>query len=171
MAKQMKSLSWNDRLAVINHFKPSDAKICAALEITADELQTARDLEDAGTFVATSEGIDFGRYAEIFGGESIISPKSTKSATTTAASSLPPASATKKIAAPKKRGRKGNNIAQAFTAIPGTPVSAEAFATEHGVSLNVLRQSKRFDKSGLGSVKVKKDKETKTLMIWRDTAE
>ena len=68
-----------------------------------------------------------------------------------------------------KRGRKGNNITNAFAAIPSSPVSAETFATQHNVSIAVLRQSKRFDTTGLGPVNVRKDKSAGTLMIWRES--
>ena len=57
---------------------------------------------------------------------------------------------------PKKRGRKGTKINEAFAAIGTEPLDAEEFATERNVSLNVLRQAKRFDKTGLGKVHVKK---------------
>ena len=80
-----------------------------------------------------------------------------------------PATATKPIKSPKQRGRKGNNVATAFCAIPPTAVSLEAFSLQYNVSMHVLRQAKRFDTSGTtGKVRCKKDKETGTLMIWRE---
>lgn len=80
-----------------------------------------------------------------------------------------PTTATKPIVSPKKRGRQGSNVINAFTAVPTTPVLINAFRANHDVSVAVLRQAKRFDKTGLsGTVRVKKDKATGHLMIWRD---
>jgi hypothetical protein len=171
MAKKPSSLSWNDRLALIKAYNPSDTTICNALGVTQDELNTARDLEIAGTFVATPD-IDVESYGELFGDESIVAPgkSAPESIVKPTDAGAPAATATKKTTAPKKRGRKGENIAKAFSAIPTTPTSAEAFASTHSVSLAVLRQSKRFDRTGLGTVRVKKDKATKELMIWRESA-
>ena len=171
MSKKPSSLSWNDRLALIRAYSPSDATICNSLGVTADELQTARDLEKAGTFVATAD-LDVESYSELFGDETIVGVKggAPESIVKTTESDLPPVTATKKTTAPKKRGRKGEKIAKAFVAIPANPTSADSFASTHGVSLAVLRQSKRFDRTGLGTVRVKKDKTSKELMIWRETA-
>lgn len=77
--------------------------------------------------------------------------------------------------AAKKRGRKGSKIQQALLAVPKSPVNINSFMTQHGVSLAVLRQSKRFVagldpavQERIGTVHVKQDKSTKTLTIWRD---
>lgn len=79
-----------------------------------------------------------------------------------------PQTATKPATIPAKRGRKGENVVKAFAAIPSTPVDVNQFAATQGVSLHVLRQSKRFDPNpALGKVRVAKDKATKTLMISR----
>ena len=81
-----------------------------------------------------------------------------------------PITATKpsKVRPLKKRGRKGNKIINAFRNIPSVPTDVEKFAAEHGVSIGVLRQISRFDKTGLpGTVKVRKNT-TGVLMIWRD---
>jgi hypothetical protein len=169
MAKKPSSLSWNDRLALIKAYNPSDSAICSALGVTQDELTTARDLEKAGTFVATAD-IDVESYSDLFGDESITVERADGvESIVRPESDLPPVTATKKTPEPKKRGRKGDKIAKAFVAIPASPTSAEGFASEHGVSLAVLRQSKRFDRTGLGTVRVKKDKASKELMIWRES--
>lgn len=76
-----------------------------------------------------------------------------------------PETATKVL---KKRGRKGNKIARAFKEIPTEPVNFEEYAAAHQVSPNVLRQIKRHDRySDTGKVFVRKNKQTKTMMIWR----
>lgn len=70
----------------------------------------------------------------------------------------------------KRPGRRGNKIATAFGAVTSTPVDAEEFAKQHGVSISVLRQNKRFDTTPeSGTVRVVKDKEKGKLMIWRDS--
>lgn len=80
--------------------------------------------------------------------------------------------ATKPVRVLKKRGRKGNNIATAFKEVPNTPVDFEEYAAQHKVSTNVLRQIKRHDShTELGKVFVRKNKETKKMIIWREPAE
>lgn len=69
---------------------------------------------------------------------------------------------------PKKRGKKGDKIALAFASITTTPVSVDEVSKQYGVSIAVLRQAKRFDKTGMDGVCVKKDKTTGSLMIWRE---
>jgi hypothetical protein len=76
-------------------------------------------------------------------------------------------SAMSAAATKRKPGRKGRNVVNAFINVPYVPTSAIAFASQHGVSVAVLRQAKRFDKVGHGKVTVKKDKDSNTLMIWR----
>jgi len=171
------ALNWSDRFALIDKYKPADETICSALDVTQDELDTARDLRSAGNFKAASE-IKIDDYASLMSK----APTKTKAKVPTATTHTKaktkkekadtPTTATKPVREPKKRGRKGSKIANAFMAIPSEPVSAEEFIAEHSVSLAVLRQSRRFDKSGLdGQVRVKQDKETKTLMVWRETAD
>jgi len=164
------SLDWNDRLALINKYSPSDAAICRAFSVTSAELNTARDMERAGTFISTKD-LDVDSYADLF--SDTYTPDRTTGVTSIKKISdgigKPPASATKKTAGPKKRGRKGDNIAKAFAALPTVATPVEQYATDYSVSVAVLRQSKRFDTTtGLGPVRVKKDKVTKQLMIWRE---
>ncbi len=172
MSTNISILNWSDRFALIDKFKPSDETICQSLDVTQDELNTARELRNAGNFRSAVD-IDLNDYADMM--TTVV--KSTKEPTATthtkpkSKTADSPITATKSVREPKKRGRKGNKIANAFIAIPSTPVSADDFIAEHEVSLAVLRQSRRFDKSGLtGSVRVKQDKETKTLMVWRDVS-
>jgi len=182
-----KKLNWSDRFALIDRYKPTDENICSALGVSNDELVTARQLRGAGT-IQPSTDLKVENYASMFSGMSVAakaskapvvsstpaatSKKSTATSHTKSSSGKKanaPTTATKAVREPKKRGRKGTNIAEAFVAIPSTPVPVEEFASKNNVSLNVLRQSKRFDKSGTGgAVRVKKDKESGTLMIWRD---
>lgn len=72
----------------------------------------------------------------------------------------------------KRPGRQSNKIAQAFSHLTSTPVSVSSFAEKHGVSVAVLRQAKRFDRTPeLGKVRVKHSKETNELMIWRESTQ
>lgn len=157
-------LSWGERFALINKFQPSDEKICAAFNVSKDELATARELLQTGTFKVNSS-IDVAKYQGIFD----VTPSITiEDATPTVTVHARPAvSASKTAKTPQKRGRKGDKILKAFEAVPTAPVPVEQFVKQHGVSVAVLRQSKRFDKTGKGIVNVKKDKATKTLMVWR----
>jgi hypothetical protein len=80
-----------------------------------------------------------------------------------------PITATKPRKVPKKRGPKSRKIITAFRKIPSYPVDAERFASDNGISMSVLRQVKRFDKTGFGGqVKLRKNRETGNLMIWRE---
>lgn len=163
-----KSLTWNDRIAIIERFLPTDTEIINAMGVTQDELDTARQLRNSGVVVPTPD-LDLDSYSMIFGGiPSVVKPTTKKPAVSTTAVN-PAQTANKSIKVPQKRGRKGEKILLAFTAIPKTPIAADQFATDHGVSLAVLRQSKRFDGAPeLGAVKVKKNKTSKVLEIWRE---
>jgi ATP-dependent exoDNAse (exonuclease V) alpha subunit len=97
------------------------------------------------------------------------------------AHSLPPETATKRVSnveekhLPKKRGRKSNKIVEAILNVPIQPVDAEAFAIENGITLNALRQYKRFYEQldenvrmKLGTIKIRLNKTTRRLLIWRE---
>jgi hypothetical protein len=209
-------LSWSDRFALIDHFKPDDAHVCAAFKVTHNELSTARSLRDAGTFVPT-QGLDMSMYDTVFsvtpsadvqranapiasaGSISIVGASAEKMVaakaatianaptTTSKAIARPakvavgtatfakPETATKKVKEPQKRGRKGNRIVTALAAVPTTQMSAEEFSKQHNVSITVLRQSKRFlealpaeQRAEIGKINVRQDKDSRTLMIWRE---
>lgn len=174
MIKTKQSINgWNDRFALLDYYKPTNTQACEALDVTIDELETARDLRAQKRFSGEST-INVEDYADMFAADAaLMKSKKPKAKSATAhvrpkTTAVPPQSATKPIKEAKKRGRKGSNIASAFLAIPTDAISADQFASDHNVSLAVLRQSRRFDKSGLGPVRVKKDKETGGLMIWRE---
>lgn len=177
-------LSWADRFSLIDHYQPSDTAICSAFNLTDDELATARQLRSAGTFTA-SKNLDCASYAGIFTDTPTVSagPSQTKHAvptnkggSTTHAVTAKPESATKRVKVPQKRGRKGDKITVALLAAPTAPMPVDAFIKQHGVSLAVLRQAKRFiekmdvdTQAKVGKVVVKQDKTTKQLMIWKET--
>ncbi len=171
----MNIMSWNDRFALIDHFKPSEDAICKAFDVTVDELATARTLLAVGTF-KTNGQLDISKHKSLFATSSASNtptPVATKVGTAT--SHKKPESATKTVKQPKKRGRKGDKIYLALQAVTTTPVGVDAFIKKHGVSLAVLRQSKRFiakmdptAASQIGKINVRQDKKSKLLMIWRE---
>ena len=159
-----KGMSWNDRFALIDFYKPSLEQITKFLEVTSDELEFATEMRQNGYFEASSD-LDVNKYDGIFTG-TMVEPEVTDK----------PITATKKfkIKVKKKRGRKGDKITSAFAAIPTTPVDVISFSKQYGISVPVLRQSKRFLSNmdqefvkSIGTINVRKDKVTKKLVIWR----
>jgi len=186
MSKKI-TVSWPAKLAIMDHYNASDARLCEVFEVTQDELDTARSLRTAGT-LAADRSFDVTKYAPMFAGTEASAPVSTNSTqtvhkggnmsskTTTATVHAKPETATKKAKVPAKRGRKGDKISTALQAVPLTPVPVDSFINQHGISLAVLRQSKRFiskldaeTQAAIGHVNVRQDKNTKQLMIWRET--
>ena len=163
MSKISVNMPWNQRLAIIEQFSPSDKKACEVFGVSQDELDTARQMKKTG-MLASAANFDPSRYAPMFSAAGIQNPTSTSTSTE---SFLPPQTASRRVRAPKKRGRKGTKILEAFKAIPSKPVPAEQFAAQHNVSIAVLRQSKRFDSESNAPVHVKRDKSSGLLMIWR----
>lgn len=185
MSKHKTNLSWGDRFALIDFYKPSDDQVCAAFGVTRDELDTARTLRAAGTFVAT-KNMDVQKYTSVFSVPTqltnqpkgiVMTPSKTPTATSHAPAdvSTKPETASKPIKVPKKRGRKGDKILKALTSVPKTQMPVDQFIQQHDVSLAVLRQAKRFVASldptqaqQIGRINVRQDKTTKKLMIWRE---
>ena len=156
-----KNLGWGDRLALIDRYEATDVQASAAFDVPVEEIETARELRDTGSSANMPVGIDvedFGNpFSKISGAVSVVRP----------GTRTPAETSTRVEAAPKKRGRKGSKINEAFVAIGTSPIPAEAFAEERNVSLNVLRQAKRFDRTGLPRVRVKKI--DGTLMVYRES--
>ena len=158
------NLSWGSRLALIDKYEATDEQASAAFDIPVEEIQTARDVRDNGGAANMPVDIDIESYdnpftVEVAGATSIRRPGTRDPAETS----------TRVEPTPKKRGRKGTKINEAFAAIGTDPIPAEPFASERNVSLNVLRQAKRFDRTGLGKVRVKKI--DGTLMVYREDTE
>lgn len=172
MSKKLPMMSWNDRFALIEAHKPSDAAICVAFGLSPAELKTAYALRDAGTF-APNQKLDISKF-----GTSVFSDITDADIKVGTATSHGPQTYTKKASLPKvpqKRGRKGDKIANALMAVTDTPVPVDTFVQQYGVSVAVLRQSKRFLENmpadivaKIGRIQVKQDKSSKTLMIWRE---
>jgi len=157
-----KNLGWGSRLALISHYEASDAQASAAFDVPVEEIETARELLASGGAANMGDVIDVEEYGnpfstEIDGATAIVMPGRSPAAE----------SSTRVEVAPKKRGRKGSKINEAFAAIGADPIPAEDFAETRNVSLNVLRQAKRFDRTGLGRVRVKKI--DGTLMVFRES--
>lgn len=185
--KKVPMMSWNDRFALIEKFNPSNASICATFNLSSAELNTAMSLRTAGTFQA-NQRLDTKKFGNIFvdisDNEVVTQPLTpatnvtgSKLGTSTSHPIGRPETATKRtvVKVPQKRGRKGNKITSAFLAVTNEPIAVDQFVLQHGVSLAVLRQSKRFieqmseeDVTKIGKIIVKQNKETKTLMIWRE---
>lgn len=179
--KNLANLNWSEKMALISHYKPTDEMACTVFGCSKDELAVAQNLQASGTFTAAAN-IDVGQYAQHFATNAVAverteatsKPVKAQRTVTVHSAEAPaekPVTASKKVKEPQKRGRKGDKIQIAFQAIPANPVPVDAFMRQYGVSLAVLRQSKRFDKTGLGPVNVKQDKESKVLMIWREAGQ
>lgn len=188
MSKHKLTLSWSDRFAVIDRFNPTDSQACAAFGVTQDELDTARDLRAAGTFIA-SPNLDTSKFSNIFAVSNLPSTNTTrgtihmnpnaKTSTATthsiADNTSLPETASKPTKKPMKRGRKGDKILKALQSVPTVQMPVDQFIQQSGVSLAVLRQSKRFvakfdpsQAQSIGKINVRQDKATKKLMIWRE---
>jgi hypothetical protein len=184
--KKVPMMSWNDRFALIEAYNPTNTSICATFNLTPAELKTAMSLRTAGTFQANKK-MDITKFGNPFvdmvdeptipTSPTIPSTNKIKTGTSTSYVIGQPETATKKVIVktPKKRGRKGTKITSAFMAVTDAPVAVDQFVLQHSVSLAVLRQSKRFieqmsteEAQKVGKIIVKQDKETKTLMIWRE---
>lgn len=185
------TLTWPDRFALINEYKPSDDVICSTFNLSDDELSMARTLHAAGSFGGPNTLFDAVKYGDPFtaSAASASAPqtsrpsgvKKAKSGATvharpTVSADGLPQTATKSIKLPQKRGRKGDKIQTALLAVPETPIAVDDFRKQHPVSLAVLRQSRRFiskmdvaTRTKIGVVNVRQDKDTKVLMIWRET--
>lgn len=188
MSTHKLTMSWGDRLAIIDHFIPTDNQVCAVFGITQDELDTARKLRIEGTFVATPN-LDVSKYGDLFMTSTIQSTSSprgiqmnTNAVKTPVATThtmpdviMKPETASKPVKQPQKRGRKGDKILKALQSVPTAQVPVDMFIQQHGVSLAVLRQAKRFvtgldpaQAQTIGKINVRQDKATKKLMIWRE---
>lgn len=176
-------LNWAERFALVDSYSPTDAEICNTFGVDADELATARELRQAGTFGA-AKTFDAANYGNPFVASTVQAAEPAKAKSTKAKATVhtkivdgtqPPETATKRVKVPQKRGRKGDKIQQALLAVPTTPISVDDFRKQYGISLAVLRQSKRFVskmekpiQEKIGEVKVRQDKDTRVLMIWRE---
>lgn len=177
-------VSMSDRLALIDHFNPTDEVVCQAFGMTQEELDLARNMSAAG-LIRNSTNIDYAKYVDVFSisqGTPVATIATTKTVqrpqrSGTSTTHTRPESASRPSRAPLKRGRKGTKIATALQAITTTPQNFNEFLAKHGVSAAVMKQSKRFIAElepdvakKIGVVYVRQDKNTKVQMIWREDA-
>lgn len=167
------SLSWTARLTIIERYDLTDAESVTNFGVSLEELNMAKEFKEDGVF-KTDPTLDMEQYSTVLVRDSIANPKSQKAPTmneseTTAPTTKKPRKPSSAIKNPSKKvGHKGTKIASAFTAIGLDPISVDTLITQTGVSLAVLRQARRFDKTGGGPVRVRKDKTTGALMVWRE---
>lgn len=158
----LKNLGWGSRLALMDRYNATVEQASATFGVSATEIETARELRDKGGSANLPVDVDVENYGNPFSAV----PASGATSVRRPGKRQPAETATKITPEPKKRGRKGAKINSAFAAIGTDPIPAEEFAESRGVSLNVLRQAKRFDRSGLGRVRVKKIEGV--LMVFRE---
>lgn len=164
------SLSWTARLTIIERYDLTDAEAVTNFGVSLEELNMAKEFKQDDVF-KIDPTLEVEQYSAVLVRDSIINPKSQKSPTTSESETTgkKPHKATSAIKNPSKKvGHKGTKIAAAFTAIGLDPISVDTLMSQTGVSLAVLRQANRFDKTGGGPVRVRKDKTTGALMVWRE---
>lgn len=146
--KLSSTLSWADKLVLVQRFELSEVEACNAFGVTRQELVVAKDLQTRGVF-APNDTLNTAIYSDFFvklrSGELEHLQKTFK-----------------------PKGARPSKITMAFEAITNRPQKVDEIIEKHGVSLAVLRQSKRFDKGNVGQIHIRKDKETGELMVWRD---
>lgn len=147
--KLSSSLSWADKLVLVQKYNLTTAEACTAFGVTDRELNVAKNLQTRGIFAPTDLNTEI--YSDFFG--KLRSGEIDNTATKTF----------------KPKGVRPSKITQAFESITNMPQPVSSVVDTFGVSLAVLRQSKRFDKANSGQVHIRKDKETGILMVWRES--
>ena len=145
--KLSSTLSWADRLALINRFDLTNQEASVAFGLPEREVIVAKNLQERGVFAPTELNTDI--YVPYFG--KLRSGEIDNGA--------------QKVYKPK--GARPSKITDAFAAISTEPQPVDDIVQKFEVSLAVLRQSKRFDKPDSGAVHIRKDKATGVLMVWR----
>lgn len=153
-------LSWSERFAFIDAYKPSMDQIEKTFGVSAEEVVQANLLRVQGVFWSDIS-IDVISCGNIFiDSDPNVVITRTKSTN-------------RQKKKPNKRGRRGDKIHAAFENIPSDPVNAYDFIAKYDISLPVLRQAKRFDKTNkIGDIRVKQiinpNTNKKELMVWRE---
>jgi hypothetical protein len=146
--KLSSTLSWADKLVLVSRYELSETEACTAFGVTKQELVVAKNLLAKGVF-APNETLNTSIYSDFFvklrSGELDHLQKTFK-----------------------PKGARPSKITMAFEAITDSPQKVSEIIERYGVSLAVLRQSKRFDKGNVGQIHIRKDKDTSELMVWRD---
>jgi hypothetical protein len=130
----MKPLTWAQHACLIEQYSiPLSHPFLSALD--PEELQTAIDLYADRIILVKNFNIE--PYGQLFGLVGINTVITTSK--------------------PENKGK----IQLAFERLTETPVDLNQFAIDNDVSIHVLKQHSRFDKTGLGPIKIKKNN------IWR----
>ena len=167
----LRHFGWPQRYALIRRYNPTPEQVCATFSITSVEYDAAMLMQQVGVATYASD-IDVDAIGNVFEDDYVVN--SVVQELLASASDDVPETASRPARTPQKRGRKGSKIHEALLAVPTTPMPIGEFIEQHGVSLAVLRQSKRFvasmsaeDQQRVGTVCVKMNRETKQLMNWK----
>lgn len=179
--EEMETLPWGQKLALLDHFNPDIRVACKVFNATEQELTVANEMRQKNVFTVDTS-LDVTLFQPLFAQvtEQVASEENIVVNVPVQQVFSKPESASKPIKAksePKRRGRKGNKIKLALEAVPSTPTPADEFCAQHDVSLAVMCQAnKRFIQpideqepgfaAKVGTIMVKQDKVTKTVMIW-----
>lgn len=144
------TLTWADRFALIRAYKLEPQEVCTAFGVNEGQLKSAIKLQHKGIF-QINESLNPEVFREYFDklrkGE--FSANSTKTF--------------------RPKQTRPSKIVDAFKSITETPQPVASVVERFGISLAVLRQSKRFDKSETpGTIRIRKDKTSGEMMVWRD---
>lgn len=149
-------IGWGERLGIIDFYNLTNEQALIAFETDEMELEEARSMKKNGE-IKTPKNIQYGKYITEIAKIKVLTAVPNEKVT-----------ATQHKKPSKRRGPKSRKIEKAFNAITTTSVPAEEISNQFKVSLNILKQGKRFDKTGRGKVHVKKNRITGVYMIWRD---
>lgn len=128
------NLNWEQKLSLINHYKPSIKQSSKVFGNSEHQIKAALNQQDMGTLIA-SKDVDVKKFHNVFN----LNKQKTKKQTTVV-----------------KRGHKTNKIINAFKLINNKPQPIQEFAKKHNISITVCKQTKRFDKNPeLGKICIK----------------
>lgn len=146
--KLSSTLSWADKLVLVKTFGLDETEACTAFGVTKQELDVAKNLEQRGVF-RPNDSLNTEIYSDFF-------------------SKLRSGELDHLQKTFKPKGTRPSKIAMAFDSITDKPQAVNEIIEKYGVSLAVLRQSKRFDKGNSGQIHIRKDKVSNELMVWRE---
>ena len=145
-------LCWPDRFKLIAHYSLNLDEICIAFGCTTRDFKIASDLLHRNVFWV-NEDLNVGIYSQYF----------TRLRNNELGSTPTP------VKAP--RAPRSSKIEDAFAAITTERKPITYFTDTFGISAAVLRQGRRFDRTGGGRICIRKNKEDGLMYVWRDSAE
>lgn len=144
------TLSWADRLTLIREYQLQPTEACTAFGVNEGQLKAAIKLQSRGIF-DTNDSLNPEVFREYF--TKLRSGEFTGNSTKTF----------------RPKTSRPSKIVDAFKSITEAPQPVDEVISRFGISLAVLRQSKRFDKSDTpGTIRIRKDKDSGQMMVWRD---